>query len=98
MGPTIHSGSVTWAPAGAVYYDGSIFFWGLKGESLYEAVISGIEVTELKAHFKGEYGRIRNIVIGPDDFFYIMTSNRDGRGDIRDGDDKIIRIDPKQFR
>jgi glucose/arabinose dehydrogenase len=97
IGPTIHSGNITWAPAGAAYYKGSIFFGGLKGETLYQAVLSGVSVVELKEHFKGVYGRIRTVALGPDNMLYIMTSNRDGRGDIRGGDDKVVRINPEQF-
>lgn len=94
QGPIIHSGDATWAPAGVVYYNGSIFFGGLRGEALYEAVLNGVEVTELKEHFKGKFGRIRAVVLGPDNMLYFTTSNRDGRGDIHLGDDKVIRVDP----
>lgn len=106
IGPAIHSGSsATWAPASALYWDGSIFFGGLRGEALYEAVLdadpaspAGRRVKELKKHFVGEYGRLRTIVLGPDNLFYLTTSNRDGRGSVHAGDDKIIRINPAQFR
>ena len=53
---------------------------------------------ELIEHFKKEYGRIRAVVLGPDGFIYISTSNRDGRGKVKAGDDKIIKIDPRIFR
>lgn len=99
VGPAIHSGSsATWAPASALYWDKSIFFGGLRGETLYEAVLDGGRVKELKKHFAGEYGRLRTVVLGPDGMFYLTTSNRDGRGSINAGDDKIIRINPAQFR
>lgn len=99
VAPKIHSGpSVTWAPASALFWDGSVFFGGLRGETLYEAVLSGTEVVELKEHFTGEFGRIRSVVRGPDGAFYLTTSNRDGRGDVRSGDDKIVRLNPLQFR
>lgn len=91
-------GRTTWAPASAVYYNGSIFFGGLKGERLYEAVIQGDDSVVLREHFVAQYGRIRTIRLGPDGMFYLMTSNRDGRGKVRDGDDKILRIDPRVFR
>jgi glucose/arabinose dehydrogenase len=97
--PAIHSGTgETWAPSGAVYYDGSIFFTGLRGATLYEAVISGNEVTELRRHLEGEYGRLRTIVAGPDGYFYLLTNNLDGRGIPQSGDDRIIRINPQMFR
>ncbi len=104
----LHSGtSDTWAPASAAFFPnppgadgqghGSIFFGGLRGETLYEAVLDGTRVVELKRHFLGEFGRIRTVRVGPDNMLYITTSNRDGRGDVREGDDKIIRIDPAQL-
>ena len=89
--PKLHSNSNTWAPAGAAFAGESFFFGGLRGEALYEAVVKGDQIT-LKEHFKGEFGRIREVVLGPDGFLYLTTSNRDGRGTVQTGDDKIIKI------
>lgn len=97
MSPKWHSGDDTWAPASALYLNGSIFFGGLKGETLYEAVLSGTTVTELKKHFTGDYGRIRTIRKGPDGMIYMTTSNRDGRGSPASTDDRIIRINPSSL-
>jgi aldose sugar dehydrogenase len=97
--PSLHSeASVTWAPASALFLDGSIFFGGLRGETLYEAVLSNDKVIELRKHFAGVFGRIRTIVLGPDGMFYLTTSNSDGRGRLQPGDDKIVKIDPVIFR
>jgi len=97
--PIIQSGpDETWAPAGIVYWNGSLFFGGLRGQSLYEAKIFDDDKILLKAHFRQEFGRIRAVVIGPDGYFYIATSNTDGRGDPKPNDDKIIRINPRIFR
>lgn len=97
--PVIQSGADdTWAPAGAAYINGSVFFAGLRGASLYEAKLDGREVSEFLAHFRGEYGRLRAVVAGPDGMLYITTSNTDGRGDPQAGDDKIIRVNPEIFR
>lgn len=38
------------------------------------------------------YGRLRDIVNGPDDSIYVTTSNKDGRGIPQRGDDKILKI------
>ncbi|KKR33153.1 MAG: Quinoprotein glucose dehydrogenase [Candidatus Gottesmanbacteria bacterium GW2011_GWC2_39_8] len=92
-----NSGSTTWAPAGAVYVGKSIFFGGLRGEALYEAVVENRRVYEVKEHFKGQFGRIREVILGPDGFLYISTSNKDGRGDVRGGDDKIIKVNPNKL-
>jgi hypothetical protein len=37
---------------------------------------------------------VRVVVEGPDGALYALTSNRDGRGDTREGDDRIVRIVP----
>lgn len=93
--PIINSGSnSTWAPAGAVYFNERIFFAGLKGEALYEY---NINTKELKNHFFQEFGRLRAVAIGSDNFIYISTSNTDGRGEIENNDDKIIKINPNIF-
>lgn len=95
IAPALHStADVTWAPASAHYHNGSLFFGGLRGETLYEAVLDGEEVVALREHIVGEFGRIRTVQIGPDGFLYITTSNRDGRGSPAAEDDRIIRIDP----
>ena len=94
--PKLNSGtSEAWAPASALYFQGSLFFGGLKGEALYEAVLDGENVTKLKTHFKGKFGRIRSIRLGPDGMFYLPTSNRDGRGSPTTDDDRIIRVNPE---
>jgi quinoprotein glucose dehydrogenase len=41
------------------------------------------------------FGRIRDVVEGPDGFLYFLTNNKDGRGRPREGDDRIYRIVPK---
>ncbi len=91
--PILNSGSDTWAPAGAAFYQGSVFFGGLRGSALFEKASDN----QLKEHFKNEFGRIREVILGPDNYLYITTSNRDGRGLVKAGDDKIIRIDPRQL-
>ena len=103
VSPVTHSGSDTWAPAGAAWHDGSLFFGGLRGESLYEAPIPADAIrptatealnVEVRAHFAGEYGRIRAVRRGPDGMLYFGTSNRDGRGDPGPEDDRILVVDP----
>ena len=101
VNPILHSGpNYTWAPGGAAYWNGRIFFGGLRGEALYEAgpLERGRGRVELLVHFHGEFGRIRAVRIGPDGMLYFSTSNRDGRGQVRRGDDKIVRIDPSLFQ
>jgi aldose sugar dehydrogenase len=93
IAPALHSGpTVTWAPASLIFYNGNLYFGGLRGEGLYEALLQKSTITQLNKYFDKEYGRIRTVRSGPDGNLYILTSNRDGRGDIMAGDDKLIRI------
>lgn len=99
VSPVIQSGpEETWAPAGMAFGDGSLFFGGLRGETLYEAKIEGERVISLRKHLSGKFGRIRAVVLGPDGFLYLTTSNTDGRGNPQPGDDKLIRLNPQLFR
>lgn len=91
--PVIQSGGETWAPSGAAFAGGSIFFAGLRSQSLFEAVMEDGTVT-LRRHLERNFGRIRAVVTGPDTFLYLLTSNRDGRGVPTADDDQIIRLDP----
>ena len=98
--PVVHSGAdETWAPGGIASNDGKLFFTGLRGESLYEAIPSadGSSV-QLKAHFRSDFGRLRAVVTGFDGMLYVSTSNTDGRGTQNDGDDKIIKFNPQLFK
>ena len=89
VSPVIQSGaSETWAPAGLAYFNGRLFFGGLRGETLYEYQISQ---KLLKRHLVRQFGRIRAVVL-KDNNLYLTTSNTDGRGRVRDRDDKLIII------
>lgn len=92
--PIINSASDTWAPSGTAYYNGSIFFGGLRGQALFEYSINNNTLTP---HLKGEIGRIREVVLGPDNLLYITTSNKDGRGIPDETDDKILRVNPAKL-
>lgn len=91
--PILFSGSDTWAPAGLAYVNNKFYFGGLRGNSLYEVSEANGQFT-LNEYFNGEFGRIRDVITGPDNMLYITTSNRDGRGVPSNNDDKIIRINP----
>ncbi|MDZ4231988.1 MAG: PQQ-dependent sugar dehydrogenase [Candidatus Pacearchaeota archaeon] len=105
--PELHSGpDFTWAPGDVEYIpgsgfgeeEGSLFFGGLRGEALYEVPVTKVGLGDLKAHFFQEFGRIRAVRLGPDGMLYLSTSNRDGRGTVRPGDDRIIRVNPLLFQ
>lgn len=100
--PVLHSGDETWAPSGAEYvesgpWEGSVLFTGLAGESLHRVEFDPEapgKVIEHRDYLEGEYGRLRTVKQGPDGALYVLTSNRDGRGDPVPADDRLLKITP----
>ena len=81
------------SPSGIAYAEGSIWMAALGGERLWRIPVADGRVTEQpEAFFVGELGRLRTVVVAPDDSLWLMTSNTDGRCEPRSGDDQIIRL------
>jgi glucose/arabinose dehydrogenase len=80
------------APSGATFWHGDFFFATLRGEALHRLEMDGDRIVADETLLDGEYGRLRTAVVGPDDALYVLTSNRDGRGDPEDSDDRILRV------
>ena len=80
------------APSGATFWHGDYFFATLRGEALHRLHLDGTRITRDQTLLRGQYGRLRTVVEGPDGALYVLTSNRDGRGDPTDDDDRILRI------
>lgn len=91
------------APSGASFVTGSKVP-ALKGDFLFACLI-GERLMRVRLDpanprralgteplFVHEYGRLREIQNGPDGAIYFTTSNRDGRGSVRRGDDRILRL------
>ncbi|MBI2851931.1 MAG: PQQ-dependent sugar dehydrogenase [Chloroflexi bacterium] len=96
VSPMIHSGTATWAPSGMAFANGSLFFAGLRGQSLFQFTPDDPQAG-LRRHLQDRFGRLRDVVLGPDGFLYLLTNNRDGRGVSSADDDQLIRIDPKRL-
>lgn len=95
-------GDASYPPGGIAFRNGRLFVATLKSETLLAIELSpGPEgyrvgrVAHLFAERRGEgrFGRLRDAVVGLDGALYVLTSNRDGRGNPRPGDDRINRLD-----
>jgi len=92
--PFYQSGDDTWAPGDIAAIGSDLYFSGLRGQALYKI---NTQDKQLKTFLKGKYGRIREVILGPDNMLYITTSNKDGRGVPGANDDRIIRINPQKL-
>jgi glucose/arabinose dehydrogenase len=98
--PLLESGgSATWAPTGAAFIAsgplrGSMLFTGLRSQALHRVVLGpdGKSVVFQEELLKGQFGRLRDVEPAPDGSFYVLTSNRDGRGAPTADDDRIIKV------
>ena len=87
------------SPSGATFvtkgaWEGDFVFANLGGEQLRRLSLDGDKVTRDEPLLEGEYGRLRDVAEGPDGALYVLTSNRDGRGDPEDDDDRILKLTP----
>jgi len=79
------------SPSGLAFVRGTFYMAGLGGERLWSIDTTTDPVTTA-SWFDGEYGRIRDVTAGPDGSLWMVSSNTDGRGDLRSGDDKLIQV------
>lgn len=101
--PVAESGQATWAPAGLAAFRGpggvtSLFVATLRGERLLRFNLAKQDprrITGMQTVLRG-YGRLRAAALAPDGCLYLTTSNRDGRGSARRGDDRVLRACPRR--
>ena len=83
------------SPSGLAYFGGSLWVAALRGQRLFQIPVGADgSLGDPAALFVGEYGRLRTVVAAPDGTLWFTTSNRDGRGSPRDGDDRILQFRP----
>ena len=95
------------APASGMFYQGNrlseftnnFFFGAVRGQHLHRVVLAPPDFTTVRSHevlLQGVFGRIREVVAGPDGALYFTTSNRDGRANPKPDDDQVLRIVPEK--
>lgn len=89
---TVWSPTSTASPSGIAIKDDVVYVASLRGERLWQVPIRGARTLKAKSWDLGDRGRLRTIVQAPDGSLWVLTSNTDGRGDPRSGDDKVIRL------
>jgi glucose/arabinose dehydrogenase len=97
QGGQFRNPKVTWStsdasPSGAAIRGGSLYVAALAGRALWRVPLRGRRTGRPRRLLHDRYGRIRTVVEAPGGSLWIATSNRDGRGDPRPGDDRILRL------
>jgi glucose/arabinose dehydrogenase len=82
------------SPSGLAFLDGHLWLGALRGARLWRVDVVGRKAGHPKDFFVGRYGRLRTVVAAPDGNLWLTTSNRDGRGDPRPVDDRILLVSP----
>ncbi len=78
-------------------WNGDFFMAALRGERLWRLELGPDgAVTDREELLSGEYGRLRHVAQAPDGSLWILTNNRDGRGNPVPEDDRIIRLAPAE--
>jgi glucose/arabinose dehydrogenase len=89
--------AVTWrtsdaSPSGAAIRRGILHIGALQGQAVLRVRLDGTRARKIAPRLRGALGRIRTVVRAPDGSLWVTTSNRDGRGSPRRGDDRIVRL------
>ena len=93
------------APSGASFYRGNafpgfrndLFVATLRGQALLRIRLDPANprrVQSIERLLENRFGRLRDVVSGPDGYLYLATNNRDGRGAPGADDDRILRLVP----
>ncbi|GAA3895562.1 hypothetical protein GCM10022381_41380 [Leifsonia kafniensis] len=77
------------SPSGIAIVGDSLFMASLRGERLWRIQLSTGEVDDWFVH---DFGRLRDVVSGPDGTLWFMSNNTDGRGDPAAGDDRLYQV------
>ena len=91
---------VTWrpseaSPSGAAVVGDSLYVAALRGQRLWRVPLDGTGgAGEPQALLQGEFGRLRAAERAPDGSLWLLTSNRDGRGEPVAEDDRVLRLAP----
>ena len=77
------------SPSGLAIKGDRAYLACLRGTKLYRIGLDGSHPQTL---LSGQYGRLRAVVVAPDQTLWVLTSNRDGRGSPAASDDRILRL------
>jgi glucose/arabinose dehydrogenase len=81
------------SPSGGDVVGDTLYVAALRGQRLWQVPLS--DPGNPTALYEGQFGRLRTAKKAPDGSLWVLTSNRDGRGDPAAEDDRILRLPPR---
>ena len=84
------------SPSGIAVTDGAVWMTALRGESLWRIPLTSNGVGSPARLLRGEYGRLRDAVAGPDGRLWVLTSNT-FRGTPAANDDRVVALSLDDF-
>jgi glucose/arabinose dehydrogenase len=81
------------SPSGGDIVGDTLYVAALRGQRLWQVPLS--EPGNPTPLYEGQFGRLRAARKAPDGSLWVLTSNRDGRGDPAAEDDRILRLAPR---
>jgi aldose sugar dehydrogenase len=79
-------------PSGIAVIGSVAWIGALTGHRLWRVPLDGPDAGTPKAFLVDTFGRLRTAVAAPDGSLWLTTSNTDGRGSPKSGDDRILRL------
>jgi glucose/arabinose dehydrogenase len=90
--PVLQWATTEASPSGLARVGDTFFLASLRGERVWAIYVGDDGTAGATPWFVGEFGRIRDVAAGPDGSLWFLTNNTDGRGDVRQGDDRLMQV------
>ncbi|QCV87134.1 PQQ-dependent sugar dehydrogenase [Acidipropionibacterium jensenii] len=91
--PVAQWGTDVDSPSGIAVAGGSVWMAALRGQRLWRIPLDGTRpVAAPQSFLDGAHGRLRSVLALDDQTLLVGTSNTDGRGDPRSGDDRLLEL------
>ena len=90
------SGTAFYPPNALKAFANDLFIAGLAGQQLRRVRFNPADTTRVastESLLAGEYGRLSEVIVGPDGAIYLATSNRGLSSAVAD-DDRLLRLSP----
>jgi glucose/arabinose dehydrogenase len=80
------------SPSGLAFASGALWMAALRGARLWRIPLTAGKAGRPSFYWHRRYGRLRTVVAAPGGGLWVTTSNTDGTGNPRRGDDRILRV------